>query len=1187
MAPIVNGQHKKVLDKTVFQFFEKIISISEETRLNGAVELISYLVNDAVDKDKERAYALKRLVRGVGSNNNASRSGFFTALVGYLQEVKGTCHCPSVSEIFTLVKSELSDTDKGDEDKGQMKLELRIGKVSVCGAVINAGMLETASDVELQTVVKTLKKGVHKMSASLAFTFLGELMQKVSTKQFSNIVWPVFEPILNVPKEQQTMDTVYILLVASTTHKQTVNQQFFDENFGSPRLLHSGNFEYLSNLLWDIKSTVTINHPFYDLLIATFVKQKKIGDFWTRGVEPALQKNENYKFSDIVALRVFITILNKLEDFSVVPELLSPSLMEIVIRKIKTFNQLSEDVRDLYKEAFDTLSKCYNKIEDEECKLRLFKKLIEPPSSILIEKYASNKVIQNLLAAMTGESIKKAASLLQELVLARDTPEMLNSERIHAAQALQKLMNTRHSAADDEWEMSVVKFFLCLGIFFSADGQKVLKSTKNQSAALSSELVPTMKSMFFHCLEHKHTKLAKEKSFLLSIVDHIQSVLETMGNKSLRTPLSEDHLKLWQRMHTIVHTKDKQHKKLSGVFHVLIMHMGLHLFSDPQLASSSIAELESVMKRIQNKKSSKSNSKIDIKQNGTGDEPEWIEVVVDLFLNLMSQNSHLLRKVIGHVFPHLAGEMTLTAFNQILSVVNLKDKVNPLSATEDGNEDADETMDTKDDDTSGVDTDGDATEDEEDEQSGSESEEEEEEEEEDSFTDEEEEDDEKVTDKMRMALHAALGNANPETDTESVDLDNMNEEDGRKLDEALAAAFKLFKQSKKSKPTKADERVETTLNHFRMRVFDLIDIYLKTSPNMIICLELMLYIFEMLPVAIKEPKYKQILERYRNIFNMLIKIKQFNEDAKDVSSGQLSQILTDLMDKVAKGSSFPDKNQYLLKACQFIVICSQLIGSNGSKKNAAGIDKVFCKYLKEFIPDRNPPLTLNVFQSLFRMNWSGNFRLAKILAENGLQKEVRTIRKTQTLQLLKELFKNRRLVSNEPSLTLTTLSVVVNSLVSYIDELQQSRNISQNEFCELVQLLLELYSYQQQHPEGQTIPWKQIGSKIQTLRPEALNSQTMNFYLRFCKQLQLEPIKNSQSKKKVGSKTVEKTKTLNGEPNATASDDDEMETELPVGNGAVKRKRDGDTLKQKRLRKEERLKAASEGMEMVSFVNVG
>lgn len=130
--------------------------------------------------EKERAYALKRLIRGVGSNSHSSRAGFFTALVGYLEQVKNTVHCPTITEIFKLVKSELSDTDKGDDDTQQTKLELRVGKVSVCGAIISSGLIENASDMELQTVLKTLKKGMHKAVAPLALMYLSDLVQKVS-----------------------------------------------------------------------------------------------------------------------------------------------------------------------------------------------------------------------------------------------------------------------------------------------------------------------------------------------------------------------------------------------------------------------------------------------------------------------------------------------------------------------------------------------------------------------------------------------------------------------------------------------------------------------------------------------------------------------------------------------------------------------------------------------------------------------------------------------------------------------------------------------------------------------------------------------------------------------------------------------------------------------------------------------
>lgn len=440
---------------------------------------------------------------------------------------------------------------------------------------------------------------------------------------------------------------------------------------------------------------------------------------------------------------------------------------------------------------------------------------------------------------------------------------------------------------------------------------------------------------------------------------------------------------------------------------------------------------------------------------------------------------------------------------------------------------------------------------------------------------------------MRMAIQTALGGANPETDTESVDLDAMGEEEGRKLDEALAAAFKMYKQSKKTQPTKAEERVETTLTHFRMRVFDLIDAYLKHGPNMVICLELMLYIFEMLPIAIKETKHNQILGRYRQIFNSLVKIKHFNVDVQDVSAEQLPQILTDLMEKVAKGSSFPDKNQYILKACQFIVICSQLIEKNNAGVKSTNIDQVFGKYLNEFIVERNPALTLNVFQALFRMNWSGNWRLAKTLSENGLNKETRTVRKTQSLLLLREFVKNRRFINSDSQTATKTLKAVVLNLCSYMENAQKTHTMSQNELSELVQFLLELHSLEKQNAVSKSIPWKQIGSQLQKLRTFNLSSQNMNYYLRLCKLLQLDPIKNTQQVQQNGNNAKSNGKSKNNNSDDTAEEEEEEEEgEIEKPNGSVKRKRSSNSLKQKRLKKEERLKCASQDMETVSFINV-
>lgn len=263
----------KIIDKTVFTFFDKFTNAEDEVRIQSASRLITYLNNgnesDVDQRQKERSYSLKRLVRGLGSNTNTSRAGFYTAFVVYLEQVRDTSRSPTISDIFDLVKSELTDSDKDDEDKGLTKLELRVGKVLVCGAIIESGLIENASETELQIVIKTLKKGIYKVVTPLAMIYLSELVKKIDTNKFCNVLWPIIEPIMNIRKESHTINTVYFLLAAATTHKKAVNKKFFENNFDSPQLLHTKNFAFLAHLLLDITNTIAINHPLYDFFNRT------------------------------------------------------------------------------------------------------------------------------------------------------------------------------------------------------------------------------------------------------------------------------------------------------------------------------------------------------------------------------------------------------------------------------------------------------------------------------------------------------------------------------------------------------------------------------------------------------------------------------------------------------------------------------------------------------------------------------------------------------------------------------------------------------------------------------------------------------------------------------------------------------------------------------------------------------
>lgn len=79
-------------------------------------------------------------------------------------------------------------------------------------------------------------------------------------------------------------------------------------------------------------------------------------------------------------------------------------------------------------------------------------------------------------------------------------------------------------------------------------------------------------------------------------------------------------------------------------------------------------ELHSCYERVATTKQTKKKKK-KLKEGDLEDEePEWVEVTVELLLSLLSNSSHLLRSIVLCVFPHLCPHLTPSAIQQILQV---------------------------------------------------------------------------------------------------------------------------------------------------------------------------------------------------------------------------------------------------------------------------------------------------------------------------------------------------------------------------------------------------------------------------------------------------------------------------------------------------------------------------------------
>lgn len=165
-------------------------------------------------------------------------------------------------------------------------------------------------------------------------------------------------------------------------------------------------------------------------------------------------------------------------------------------------------------------------------------------------------------------------------------------------------------------------------------------------------------------------------------------------NKIFRNSLSEEALEHWNKMIKLVKKLEKRANKTNSdvipIFHVLILHMGLQLFMDKKLAINTLEELHSCYKRAETKQSDKSLNETLLAIDNTEDgEPYWVEVLVDLFLSLLSRNNHLFRRIINYVFPKLCPYLSITAIHQILNVLDPNNDNNPFLYQDSDDEESD------------------------------------------------------------------------------------------------------------------------------------------------------------------------------------------------------------------------------------------------------------------------------------------------------------------------------------------------------------------------------------------------------------------------------------------------------------------------------------------------------------------
>lgn len=444
--------------------------------------------------------------------------------------------------------------------------------------------------------------------------------------------------------------------------------------------------------------------------------------------------------------------------------------------------------------------------------------------------------------------------------------------------------------------------------------------------------------------------------------------------------------------------KHESMSKVDKVFLILLYQLGLFLFSEPthvKIARSSIKELKSCYEHY--KKTEKTKTKKVVNNTNLLEEPEWIEVMVEVLLSILSAESSVLRSVVQCVFRLLSEYLTPSSIGQIVSVLDPDSESNPLTQDSESEEESDNEETKEEDNHSNKESDND------DEESESE-------------VEEDEDDEMKIPDQLRIAVQKALGVAAPGSDTESVDADMIDEEEGKKLDEALAEAFKQFHQGKLKK-SKKDRKDKKTLSDFRIRAIDLIDIYLEKDPSMDICLAMIAPLTRCLEFCIQDSHFSELENRLRKTIKNLTKIRKFSS-SDGVTIDILCDYLNSIIDKGERSHfMFQALGDVITYIAIFVIHCSQKIVSkklNSSMKiKSSPLTEIFKDAVHNYFHNRSCLLPIIFFHNVLQTEWDGNFELIPIIIENVFNHDIRQFRRNEGLELMAGFY--RALKRNQPT----------------------------------------------------------------------------------------------------------------------------------------------------------------------------
>ncbi|KAF9941246.1 DNA-directed DNA polymerase [Mortierella alpina] len=1041
----------------------------------------------------EVVYALKRLIRGLPSDREAARQGFSLALTELLIGLDFLTVKIVLELLFRF--TEIKNFMKGKEERNHM-----FGRIFGYMSIIQSGMLARPKTTleDIQLIVDDLveysqeKSYLSECCHQVLVTMLPQIIKH--PKSIKYIADTLFAEGVNTPDQLSVALVLKDNLEAINKNLAKDEQINWTKTLGKswkcPVILHSSNLKFLGQLLKEasteegtqVSSSWRQNlHPVWDRVLAHYFGSSPVpqiapfNDFWNVVIDSSLFDSGSSHERKFWGFQIFEKVLPVLGEDQI-PLVFTTNFMRCFV------NNLSSEDRFLNKAAKHTMAAMHAKADTNEAvRLTLITQLLDKNPNF--DRMSRSKTIETLLGGLDVSHIQHYLQYLIKAFLQQDGADSSNMERgkridVSRQWSIDQMFSLfRNSKVprEESWIKSILEFFLVHAFF---DIKKVDAKSKYAEAhvlpapALSDATREHCRTRFYGMMAELSTMaplVAKKDAEEAEAINYSRKLNGTMldgtfwcsfalnmmvdlqKNKSFESlvTLEDDAVAAKKTALALVGKIQEKSKKASKelkaqykAFELLFVQMILQLYVEPEDSTNILGELHDCYDKVFASSSKKANGKKAAAKEEDQEEEEEIqpvEVIVDILLSFLIKPSALLRHVSEQVFVIFCDKMTKTGLELMLSTLQTKDNKDDMFGEEqDGEEDEDD--------------EADAHNQSDDEDSEDESEDMDVDEEED---DDEDEDNEPVDEEFRKKLAAAL-NVKDNDDEEESEEELLDDDQMMAFDDKLN---EIFKQKKLAKAQQKDAK--QTLIHFKNKVLDLLELYIKKQSSNELVLDLIIPLLSLvlIPSASNKPVHDKISALLRNklakikdyprnvddehVFEVLSQVHELAKKSPDAKfsglCGDLSLLLVKVLisgqdEKTAVGDVKVEAPTKKSRSAKGKAAAAAAVDPEEAalKAKQDKIVELYSASLKEFMTRKNSNLSAKMFLEFIDRFPHLAWHLSSTLLEYTSPKAaVKSFRQAMAFNMLSALVK-RLANKNTPEfeqLFLDTLPLIRNSLI--------------------------------------------------------------------------------------------------------------------------------------------------------------